>query len=116
MSEDPCKFCSIRTIPQSQNLVLDSIVFFNQKDLRLFGRSNTGLGGRCCHLGANSCSGSEGLVPELSLECCATGLDGEQLSLASIVQVDGSEGDSVCDGFTGVGEVECVADDFCWCC
>ena len=51
-----------------------------------------------------------------SLPSIRTGLDGEQLSLASIVQVDGSEGDSVCDGFTGVGEVECVADDFCWCC
>ena len=57
-----------------------------------------------------------------SLPSIRTGLDGEQLSLASIVQVDGSEGDSVCDGFTGgvdgfagVGEVECVADDFCWC-
>ena len=59
---------------------------------------------------------SEGLVAQLSLECCATGLDGEQLSLASVVQVDGSEGDSVCDGFAGVGEVECVADDFCCCC
>ena len=29
----------------------------------------------------------------MSLECCATGLDGELLSLASVVQVGGLEGD-----------------------
>ena len=73
-------------------------------------------GGRCCHLTPSCRNWSKRLVSEISLEFCATGLDGEQLSLASVVQVDGSEGDSVCDGFAGVGEVECVADDFCWCC
>ena len=41
---------------------------------------NAGLGGRCCHLVLSCWNGPEGLVPELSLEICATGLVGVQLS------------------------------------
>lgn len=33
------------------------------------------LGGLCCHLRMSMCSGFEGLVPELSLNFCATGRD-----------------------------------------
>ena len=40
---------------------------------------NTGLSGRCCHLATSYGNRSEGLVPELSLEFCASGLDGGQV-------------------------------------
>ena len=41
-----------------------------------------GLSGRSCHCVSSCCYGSEGLVPEMSLEFCATGLDGVQLSFS----------------------------------
>ena len=35
--------------------------------------TNDGISGRCCHLALSCRNRSEGLVPELSLEFCATG-------------------------------------------
>ena len=37
------------------------------------------VSGRCCHLAISSGNTPEGLVPELSLELCATGINGVQL-------------------------------------
>ena len=41
---------------------------------------SAGRGGRCCRLAISSGNRSEGLVPELSLGFCATGLDGVPVS------------------------------------
>ena len=41
--------------------------------------TNAGPGGCCCHLVLSCWNGPEGLVPELSLGFCATGLDGVQV-------------------------------------
>ena len=40
---------------------------------------SVGHGGRCCHLALSYWNRSEGLVPEFSLEFCATGADVVQL-------------------------------------
>ena len=42
-------------------------------------RISAGVSGRCCHLASYFGNRVEGLVPELSLEFCATGLKGVQL-------------------------------------
>ena len=41
---------------------------------------SAGISGRCCHLAIGRGKRSEGLVPELSLVFCATGLNDVQLS------------------------------------
>ena len=42
-------------------------------------RISIGVSGRCCHLVLSYGNRSEGLVPELSPDFCATGMTGVQL-------------------------------------
>ncbi len=52
---------------------------------------SAGPGGRCCRLVPNYGNKSEGLVPELSLGFCATGINGVRLSFQSTEVISGVE-------------------------